>query len=300
MTAKLSFEMLKYITLNQQEELESISINHPQFSANLFIQGAQLTSFKPKSQNDWLWLSPLEAFKTGQAVRGGIPICLPWFGVNRHDKSTIKHGFVRNNIWQLNAIKESDESVKLELSYAYTPSQQSQNPTLFPSAFKAKVAIILQGGPQANIEYAFELEHLSPNNQVYSYAFHSYFNVADAAATAVCGLEQHHYLDNSAGLSSKEQTGPIFFSKEVDRVYQATTQPQQLQSASQNLIIHAKNAPTCIIWNPHNKLAQSIKDIKQHVTEFICIERGCAFADEITLAQGQKHHSSMRIYKKTE
>ena len=274
-------------------QLDSIIITHPQFTAEVLLQGAQLISFKPLNKAEWLWLSPLEQFKAHQSVRGGIPICLPWFGVNRHAKSADKHGFIRNNNCRLARILETESSVTLEFSYHYRPNSDAS--ALFASEFIAKFSICLQAGDTHNINYDIELTHLSPSNQIYSYALHSYFNVDNIADVSVKGLEQHNYLDNTAALSKKQQQGSICFRQEVDRVYEATTQPQQLINPNQNLCITATAMPSCIVWNPHQSLASSISDIQQHYDNFICIERGCAFADEILLHPEQVHKSSMTI-----
>lgn len=302
MPPDFSFESLSYTSLSQRGNLDSVNIQHPYFCAEVLLQGAQLISFTPNNRDDWLWLSPLEKFTQGQAVRGGIPICLPWFGVNRHAQSPLKHGFIRNNDCQLENIVEAANSVTLHFSYHYHPTTNLSKPALFPSEFIIKLAICLQASQpgeetneEASITYEFELEHLSQYSQTYSYAFHCYFNVPGIQHSQVSGLDQHAYLDNTDNLSCKNQQGAIRFNTEVDRVYQATTQPQSLHTNERLLIIDAVNAPSCIVWNPHDHLAQSIPDIQQHVKNFVCIERGCAFSDEIQLKEGQRHCSTMTI-----
>ena len=292
-TAKLS--QYQYTSLDFRGELETITIQHPKFQAEILLQGAQLLSFKPVNSNDWLWKSPLENYMQGKAVRGGIPICLPWFGVNRHQQSETKHGFIRHNLCELKDVIEQENSVTLRFTYQYQPKQSKGEKSEFPSAFTMNLSIELNAQKKASIHYHFELEHHSKHEQVYSYAFHSYLSTPDLATTEVLGLEKQTYLDNTESLKRKTQTNALTFEKEVDRVFFGCKHSQILKTKQQNLIIASDNAPTCITWNPQQKLAATMPDIQKNFKDFVCIERGRAFDDEFILKEKQVHCSNMSI-----
>ena len=242
----------------------------------------------------------MESFKTGQAVRGGVPICLPWFGVNQYDSRVQKHGFLRNQACRLVNISEDQEAVSLQFELHYQPNISDDRPPIFASEFRAIIGIHLSGASsnkesQAEVNITLRLDHLSQHKQAYSYALHSYFNVDNIASTTVAGLQQQNYLDNTQALQACQQHGDINFSGELDRVYPATQAPQILHSKHANLQIDADNAPTCVVWNPGRELAVNMPDIQQHYQNFVCIERGCAFHDEIILTSKESHTSSMTL-----
>ena len=297
MPHSICFENLAYSRPSQQGELDSVLIQHPHFSAEILLQGAHLISFKPTDENDWLWLSPLETFQPENAVRGGIPICLPWFGVNRYVNGVQKHGFIRNTTCQLTEIIENDDSVTLNFIHHHC-AKHAEEVSLFSSDFIAEISIQLSGQQHSHIHYELKINHLGVSDQPYSYAFHSYFNVPDIQQTQVLGLDSHPYLDNTDNLKTHRQEGAIHFDREIDRVYESTQHAQQLVCNDHILEVKAHQADSCIVWNPGKLLANTIPDIQQYFKQFICIERGSAFADELTLQSGEVHSSSMTITKK--
>ncbi len=254
--------------------------------AVISLQGAQLLSFQPKGKLPWLWLSPYTDFEPDQPIRGGIPICLPWFGANQQDHHKPKHGFVRNHLWQLQQVSGTDDSTQITLLYHYA----ADKPELFTTAFDAQLIIQLSGKLELNLSIINQGKQAAD----FSWAFHSYFATNDLANTSVNGLDQQNYLDNTQNLSMHLQTGSVEFSQEVDRVYQTISTPQQI-SAQQQLTIEGNNCPSCIIWNPGENMAQGMSDIKEYYKDFICVERGCAFNDTIRLDAGESFSGTMII-----
>lgn len=90
-----------------------LEIKHALMSAKISLQGAQLLSWKPTHANqDVFWLSEVEPFSLGQAIRGGVPICYPWFGATKQPA----HGTARNRLWELTDYVEQEEHVQLTFS----------------------------------------------------------------------------------------------------------------------------------------------------------------------------------------
>jgi len=290
MTSENPLSKLKSGTLQKRDELDILVIKHDLFSAEIALQGAQLLSFKPAaSQQDWLWLSPLASFQKHQAIRGGIPICLPWFGVNQAQPEKPKHGFVRNQLWQIDNITEDKHGIQVEFSFAYTG--QAMKPELFDTAFIASLKIHLG----EHIRYQLTLENTSIQAAKFSFAFHSYFKIDDLLATKVTGLNAKPFLDNTAGLQTKVLHGDISFEQEVDSVFEGCSQAQQLIAPAHRLRISASKCPSCIVWNPQQALAANMPDVLAHYQDFVCIERGNAFADSLELAAGESFSGEMLI-----
>ncbi len=287
-----------------------LSIDDPICKAKISEKGAQLLSFKPKLKEeeshqvgdstkydeDWLWLSP--SIVSDKAIRGGIPICFPWFGVNQENPQLPKHGFVRDQLWQLAKIEERENSVYIQFSFdyqSYSDLAISQGLNkLWKDDFKLEMNFYLSN----HIDIEFNITHQGPSKREFSFALHSYFAINNILEASVTGLEGKHYLDNTQGLSIQTQSGPVEFTQEVDRVYESTTQAQLLkQSLHSQLKIDGQNCPTCIVWNPGEKLAQKIDDIKDCFQDYVCVERGAAFADSIDIEPLQKYNMRMSIYK---
>ena len=118
--------------------LSLLKVTTDLMEAHISLQGAQLLQFKPKNGAALLWLSPNCDFTPGVALRGGIPLCLPWFGPHPTDAKKPKHGFVRNREWQLiHASEISDKSVRLEFFFEHIGDE------FFNQSFRAQLSMTL-------------------------------------------------------------------------------------------------------------------------------------------------------------
>ena len=166
-------------------------------------QGAQLLSFIPKEQEDWFWL-PSSRFIAGQAIRGGVPICLPWFGSHHSDTSKPNHGFARNVDWQLQGIEAMvHEHLGFCTRVAFSLDQYAQQAhPLFPFAFSAQLICYFNRCLQ------LEISVINTDHQPLplSWALHSYHPVENLHHARVTGLDGCHYLDNTQQLQSQAPT----------------------------------------------------------------------------------------------
>lgn len=271
---------------HSHDALPLLVVNAPFCQATITLQGAQLLTFQPTGDKPWLWLSPYAQFESGKSIRGGIPVCLPWFGVNRKNPEKPKHGFVRNHDWELVSLQESATAIELEFGFTYN----SERPELFNTPFTATLEMTLSG----SLDFSLHIHNRATETAEFSWAFHSYFAVADCEETTVSGLEGIHYLDNTRGLNAFLQDGDIPFLQEVDRVYNHTTVPQSI-NAQQRLSVTGENCPTCIVWNAGKNVAATLADIREDYRHYICVERGCAFGDSLVLPAGATSSSTMTI-----
>ena len=288
----MNIHRLAFCSLIQRDELELIKVDHPLFSAELALQGAQLLSFQPQGQSDWLWLSEQAQYRQGQAIRGGIPICWPWFGdaqrnpkpVQQHIKGKAPaHGFARSRLWQLQQVQEACDQVRLTLVLADT-----EHP-----AWQAKLQLKLELclAPQ-QLSLNLITKNVSASAVTFSQALHTYLPVSDIHALRLNGLHGTRYIDAVDDWQHKQQIGAVCFTEETDRIYQSQ-QPLQLQQAQQRRIISANSAST-VVWNPwvdkSQRLGQFADDAWQRM---VCVETAnCAF-DAVTLASGEQHSLHM-------
>lgn len=269
--------------------LPILVIDTPLCRATIAMQGAQLLNFERKTDAlPLVWCSPKAVYKKGKAVRGGIPVCFPWFGAHPSDSNKPNHGFVRDHDWQLEKAVERDDG-ELLLSFKFNSSAQSL--TLFPHEFEATLEFSLG----QNIDIHFKVDNLSHAAMPISWALHSYLPVNDISSVSVDGLDQCKYLDTVGNLSNKTQAGPVYFDGEVDRVYAQVPKIQTIKSVPP-ISITADNCPTAIVWNPGCELASNMGDLGAEAsTTFICVERGAAFSDAWIIKAGTSQSASVKI-----
>ncbi len=256
--------------------------------ALIALQGAQLLSFCPTGEDDLLWLSPLESFEPGKAIRGGIPLCLPWFGLNRRAPELPKHGFARNQSWTLDDVAES-EGGDLRLSFKFQPC--AEDLAIFPWSFTAQLDVLLSDTLQLTLNVSNEGDKAMP----LSFAMHSYFAVSALAELKVAGVTGVEYLDNCQQLNRFRQDSDLRIAGEVDRVYESVVGEQIIHDCGRQIVIGGAGCDTVIVWNPGKILAETIADVGSHFDEYLCVERGMAFADELSLAAGEQHQATMTL-----
>lgn len=273
--------------------LPLIRIETRLFTALFSAQGAQLLSFKPTGDKNWLWCSPLAIYEEGKAIRGGVPICAPWFGPHPTEEDFPKHGFVRNHPWELKDLQFAS-SGEAQLLFRFQWQEQYADLCLDPFAIEAKFTL----GKDIRID--LEFENLSGNTLPLTWALHTYFEVSDINDVAVAGLEEHEYVDTVDQNKRVTDYTKIKFSGEVDRVYESVPSTQVINDTAPDrspcLYITGKNASTAIVWNPGETLAANMKDIgSANYRQFICVERGAAWGDKLSLPAGDSLKASMKL-----
>ncbi|SDJ89554.1 D-hexose-6-phosphate mutarotase [Microbulbifer yueqingensis] len=263
--------------------LELVVVESERCRAVLALQGAQLLEFQARDRAPMLWLSPRAYFQEGVPIRGGIPLCMPWFGPGR-ESGLPKHGVARTRPWQLQSARECENgSVELVCTYNHTGDEMF-------TPFRCTVTMTLAD----TIALALELENTAGASAEFSWAWHTYFAVDDVRATRVLGLEKTDYLDNTRGLERGRQEGAVTFPGEVDRVYEDAGPAQRIDSASP-VTTRSENCRSVITWNPGPQLAASMDDIGEHFGQFVCVEHGNAFANSWRLASGELAHARLEL-----
>ena len=260
-------------------------------------QGAQVLSFIPNGKKDLLWLSPLAEFSSGKAVRGGIPVCLPWFGVNQRDQQKPSHGFARNVNWQLTNIADADDPQQGACTrIEFVLEQFKERPhALFPYPFSARLTFLM--GDSLSIH--LQLLNTGSEPLPLTWALHSYHPVASLASARVSGLDGCEYLDNTCALARKVQIGDVVFNGELDRAFINAGDVQSIISASSDkdsIMIEASGCASAVVWNPGLEKATGLKDVgADNFQQFVCVERGNVFDNEVMLPPNETHKASLQI-----
>lgn len=275
----LSLENSKdYYPQSQGSGLPLLVVNTALCSAVISLQGAHLLEFAAQGSDPLLWLSPNCDFTPGTPLRGGVPLCLPWFGPHPTDKSKPKHGFARNIFWQLSEA-HLGQTGEVELEFLLV----SEASELFPYDFSAELRMLL--GQSASLELTIN----NTDSEAFdlSWAMHHYYRVDSAIGTRVFGLAGTRYKDNLESLVEKEQAGELVIDRALDRVYPAISNPLRIESNLSTIEIEHINCPSVIAWNPGPEAAAKMGDVGEGQDKyFLCVERGAVLAEAIRLEAG--------------
>ncbi len=264
--------------------LPMLLVENRQARAVIALQGAHVMSFQPKGQREMLWISPKTLFESGKPIRGGIPLCLPWFGPHSEDKTWL-HGFARTRQWTLvgsNTLADGATRLVLELSGEATLC------ALWPHDFLFHLEIVV--GKTLRLEMTVENRGQAP--APLAFAFHTYFAVPDVAQAVISGLEGTSFIDKTDNLARKTQQGDVTISAMTDRVYLDVPAKQRIKSEDGAITIESPSR-CAIVWNAwHND--KNIGDIGEgnHVG-YVCVERGDVADHAVTLAPGAPYRCWM-------
>jgi len=266
--------------------LPLISVETPNCKALIALQGAHLLSFCAAGGRPLLWLSPNCNFTPGVALRGGVPVCLPWFGPNPLDVQKPKHGFARNQDWELSDAKLlADGDVQLTFRFSSTANE------LFDFAFSAELVMTLG----ASIKLDISVSNADTANFDCSWALHSYHPVSSLSDVRVKGLAGRTYLDNLESHAVKIQQDDVSFPGAVDRVFPAIENAVEILG-SPHIEIHHHNCPSVVVWNPGPVNAANIADIGAGNEQgYICVERGAVLSEKWKLNAGETRSAWIEI-----
>ncbi|WP_406565107.1 D-hexose-6-phosphate mutarotase [Marinobacter vulgaris] len=277
-------------------QLEAIEVHHPQFRARLFLQGAHLTSFAPRDESDWLWLSDTARFEPGHAIRGGIPVCWPWFGVpdrnppevRRRIKTDASHGFARTALWTLEDVRETAQEVEISLSLDAN--------TDFADAWDGRALLLMTFNFSADgCQAVLSTTSLGSAPIAFSQALHSYLPTADIHHTRIEGLDDCGYVDALQDWSYRTQRGAVRFEGETDRIYESGA-PLIITTPTGNRKLTAIGSDSTVVWNPGADKAARLSDFPDEAWQsMLCVETANALGDYRVLNEGQSHTLGVMI-----
>lgn len=260
--------------------LDLIQLDHPQCSAVIALQGAQILSFNAKDQAPLLWMSPNARFIEGKAVRGGIPICAPWFGPHKEDKSKPQHGFARNLVWELSGAQQNDSDVVLRFELESSTEQLNMHP------WPLRLTLTMTFGRTLTLDIS--VKHLagasSREPMPFTWALHTYFQVDDIGKTYIRGLGQNE---------------DFRFNGEVDQVLNQIPLEQSIHcdGMAGQIKIKGDNCPSAIVWNPGREKAAGMGDLgAANFAQFVCVERGAAGEDSWMIEPGETREASVKFW----
>jgi D-hexose-6-phosphate mutarotase len=267
-------------------DIPLVEIANEQASAIISLQGAHVLSWVPKDDDDVIWLSEDATFAMGKSVRGGIPVCWPWFGAHDSDTTFPAHGFARTVLWQVTDTKAL-ASGETQITFSLDTAQSDQHiQQMWPQAAVAEYRL--------TIGKTLTLELTTFNNSeqtiVLGQALHTYFNINNVSHTSVTGLEGKDYLDKTEGFKRKNQSGPISINSEVDRVYLQTADDIIIDDSKRKILIQKKGSHSTVVWNPWQDVAEKMGDLgHEGYRHMLCVESANAAEDTVSIPPGERH-----------
>jgi glucose-6-phosphate 1-epimerase len=265
--------------------LSLVELNSAYGSAAVALQGGHLLNWVPRGEQPVIWLSKDAKFAPGKSIRGGVPVCWPWFGPHPRETDFPAHGFARTVPWQVIGVEAGgDGATRLVLSLEQNETTRRYWP------FPAEVTMHISLGAALEVELITRNTGEAPITV--SEALHTYFEVDDVREISIRGLEGCEFIDKVDGGKSKRHQGPITFSGELDRVYLNTTRDCLIDDASLNRRIHIakRGSRSTVVWNPWHAKAAKMGDLGEDgYLKMVCVESANAADNAVSIAAGGEH-----------
>jgi glucose-6-phosphate 1-epimerase len=268
-----------------------INIDNEHARAEICSYAGQVLSYRPAGeQDDLLFVSRQASFQPGKAIKGGIPVCWPWFGADPEARNRPDHGFVRARQWTLLLTESmSDGATRLRLGI----KDDEVTRALWPHAFALEIEVTV--GPTLGV--ALISRNSGDASVILTQALHSYFNIGDVRQAQVLGLAGHAYIDKVAEGAERSQSGPINFDGPVNRIYLDTADELIIDDPSLDRRIHIERegSRSAVVWNPWIEQSRSMADFgDDEYLRMLCVETTNAATDSVTLAPGASYRLASR------
>ena len=257
----------------------------PVASGEIYLHGAHVTSWQPAGHEPVLWMSRSSLFQPGKPIRGGVPICFPWFGPNASDPSAPAHGFARTALWEVAEARPTAEGgISMTLQTRIDP---------FAVRFTVEFGSVLR------MTLATELATGVSTSHRFEDALHTYFSVSDVRNISITGLEQSRYIDKVDGAAEKPATATaIEFIGETDRVYFDSDSECHLHDPGRKrtIAISTSGSQSTVVWNPWIAKSARMPDFGDHEwPKMVCIETANVGVNAVELAPKSIHSTTVVI-----
>jgi len=246
-------------------------------------QGAQLLHFRPAGEAPLLWCSdrPQAAPK---AIRGGVPLCWPWFGDHPEESAKPAHGYARTASWQLDSASLADDGGSWSLS--------PQHPLCDGLTLSLQIEV-----SQGVLSLAMVTQNTATEAQPVSLALHSYFAISGRDRITLKGLDGCTYADKLRDMTQFKQDQPISICQRIDRVYQHQSEVELIDAGLQRVLTISKsNSASTVLWNPGDLAAEMVDIGMDQVDQFVCIETArTGDFDQLLLPPGEQLRVECRI-----
>jgi len=266
-------------------DMPVVEIRNELAQASIALQGAHVLGFQAAGQEPVIWMSDDATFAAGKSLRGGVPICWPWFGPHASDATLPGHGPARTTEWEpVAAHANADGSTRLSFAMVETDKTRQQCNHLL------RIQLHVTVGNSLTLE--LETTNLGVESFTLGEAFHTYFLVGDVRQTGIEGLNGCEYIDKVDGGKRKQQHGAVGIDAETDRIYLGTGNSYRIIDPvmGRSIDIRCEGSASVVVWNPWIETATKMGDLGEDgYLHMLCVETTNAADDVVQLAAGETH-----------
>ena len=260
--------------------------------ADISLYGGQVTYFAPHGRYPILWLSPESFYEEGKAIRGGIPICFPWFGPHPTDNTKPQHGFGRLKTWN---VKDSGTNGQGETYLTLFLTDDESTKALWDFSFRAEITFTVS----KHLRVDFKVINTDSKPFTYSEALHSYFSISSIAEINIDGLQNAHYYNGFENelIQDTEET-IVFGEEELNRRYVATHEACLIhdEPLRRTIKVAKSGSSVTVVWNPYKEICEKATDFADDAFEsFVCVESANSYNHSIELQPNEEHILSTEI-----
>lgn len=253
--------------------------------ASIALQGAHVLGFRARGQKPLIWMSDEASYAPGKSLRGGVPVCWPWFGPHATDSSLPGHGPARTVDWKPVA-SGTLENGATGISFELVETEKTRQQCAHPLRVQLHVTV------GCSIKLEMETTNLGDTPFTLGEALHTYFLVGDVRKVSVEGLHNCEYIDKMDGGNCLRQFGSLGICEETDRIYLGTGNLAEIidPSMGRKIVIKSSGSASMVVWNPWEKTAAKMGDLgPSGYLKMLCVETTNAAADVVQLAAGATH-----------
>lgn len=275
--------------------LRGWQVDTPLCRALVSAQGGQVLAFQSRGREPLLWLSPAAHLAPGLAIRGGIPLCFPWFGPHPSDPRQSAHGFARLREWQLASARLDAGALHLDLVLQADAATRD----LWPHDFRATLHV----GLGHHLSLQLEVANSGTAAFDFSFAFHSYFPLIDSRRARIEGLAGSTCLDQLDPTGHRRhQHGPVRFDGETDRIFTGVSADCRLLDEARNSAVRllSSGCRSVIAWNPGPEKAARLADMTPSAWQgMACVESGNVKEDTVSLPPGAVVRFALTLHQES-
>jgi len=259
-----------------------LDVSNCNASVKVAQNGAQIFGFDRVGEAPVLWVSPSATYEMGRPLRGGMPVCWPWFGVHPTDASMPRHGFVRVMPWELEDFAETSKGVTAS-SFKLRDTEETRK--MWPHRFELTMGV--------EVSKALKVKLVTKNMDEkpfdISQAISAYFFIGDIEGVEVEGLEGHEYVDKVSG-ESKVQNGPVVITGETERIYRHSGSCSLVDKRiGRKIHMDKQGSESTVVWNPWKEKARQIPDLPDDgFRNMVCVEAASGLHEKIVCGPGEK------------
>ncbi len=274
-----------------KNNLPCIKVTSPLASACIYLHGAHVTHFQPVGEEPVLFMNSKSWFEDGKPIRGGVPVCFPWFGPHLVDDTKPAHGFVRLSQWDVQSVTQ-DAAGNIVITLFTESNDDTYD--LWPFEFELRHIITIG----KTLTMSLQTTNTDEKDMKITEALHTYFSVTDIHEVYVAGLEGRPYFDKVADVDTTAPNGPLHFTGEFDSVFCDTKSTVMIvdKRKKREISIAKEGSDTTEVWNPWIRKSKELPDMADNEwSDMLCVETVNAGDNIVTIKPGAQHTMSSII-----